>query len=87
MKRASKEKNEFFELIDNLVTAKSDHISINGNVILEKDKKYKIEDVEYTESFYGKGSGQYYPPKINFIKLKDVEGLFTKDSFYEKDSI
>jgi hypothetical protein len=71
-----------------ILTAQVDLISQSGNLMLRKGCKYELLSVKIREEFWGKMSGQYYPPIIGGVILKDYpETNFDKSVFSEIEII
>jgi hypothetical protein len=69
------------------VTVKADVFNIyTGRIYLEKDKKYKVREIEKRAGFYSRGDpGRWIPEEIFGVKLEKIPGSWFIDNFKEFD--
>lgn len=80
IKLASETKEHFYELIDTIVESNSDVITIGGKFLLEKNKTYVIDDIEYREGYFTK-SNDYQKPELTGIKIRGIYGIYGINCF------
>lgn len=80
LRLASETKEHFYELIDTIVESNSDVVTIGGMYLLEKNKTYVIDDIEYREDYITK-SNDYKKPELTGIKIKGIYGIYGINCF------
>ena len=84
IKKATEERDEFFELIGTEITFSNDIITIGGQILHNKGDKAVIEDVEYKDGCWSNLCPDIYiNPRISIFKLHGIYGCWTPDSFLE----
>ena len=80
---ASREREDFHDLIGKTVTFASDIIDHSGNLMHQKGEEAYISDVEYTPAFYSAMYREWSNPNINTVKINNVYGSWRPDAFIE----
>lgn len=67
------------------ITFKCEIISDSGLIRFEVGQQAIIRELDVTPSYYGAGTGQFYPEKLLGVKLEGYTSTFLPTCFYEND--
>lgn len=79
-------KNSFLNVGDTL-TVDHDIIDISGNIILGKNQKVVVKEINKTPPKFSSVFYVYMPERINSVKLEDYCGVWILSTFKETKNI